>query len=359
MRRPAALLLLALAAAAPAAAEDARIGDDLFQSGEAVSAGASGIDDVFAAGDSVDLTAAAGGSVHLAGRNITVSAPVAGNLYSFGGSVTVAAPVTGDAALAAYDVTLKAPLTGDLRAAGRNVTLDAPVGGSALIAGDRVTIDAAVAGDATITARSLTFGPEGRVDGHLTVRGGDEAIPSSAVAPERVDREPAIVREPAPRWGEIVAGYAIATLISAILVALMALIAPRCTERVREIVSERPGRSLWIGFLAQATLIGAVVLAILSLIGIPVAPLILIAAVVLSFIGYLIGVWTVGRAAWRRFDSLPPDGFGERLATALLGAIIVGLVTLVPFAGWLVGPLLTLAGLGGLTIATLRPEFRT
>ena len=376
MRRTmiAGLLLLAV----PAQAQDGdglfRFGGDVFAAGGALTIDAPDTDDVFAAGQRVDLTVPIAGSAHLAARRVAADAEVAGNLYAVGADVTVTAPVAGDATLAGYDVAVDAAVTGDLRAAGRHVRVAAPVAGSALLAGDTVALDAAVTGDASIDADALDFGPGARVDGRLLLYGdaaADLIVPDGVAAADRVERHP---EEPRPSFGSgpssgplpsgargwlgIATGFVVGVLILAVLAFLAAIVAPAGMERLGDRIADRPFRTLGIGFLTLAALIGATVLAIMSIIGVLAAPAIMLATVLLCFVGYLVAVYLVGRAVLVWTGQLPPDTTPERALAALTGAAVVSVVALVPFLGWPLILLLTLAGLGALSVAWFRPEFR-
>ena len=117
-------------------------------------------------------------------------------------------------------------------------------------------------------------------------------------------------------------------------------------------------RTVWIGFLTLSALLGACVVAHpdhrrgAGGAGHPAGD-----DGRSCFLGYLFAVYVVGRAVWARLDRLPPDTVGERAVAALIGAAVVSLVGLVPFVGWPLLLLLTLAGLGALAIAAFRPEF--
>ena len=355
--------------ATPALAEDAsqgfRFGNDVFASGAAVTVEAPGTDDVFAAGERVELGVPITGSAHLAGRRVVADGAVGGDLYAFGADVTVSAPVAGDATLAGYDIEVGGAVGGDLRAAGRHLRVSAPVAGSALLTGASVVIDAAIEGDATIAADALRFGPQGRVGGKLVLRGKRAAtreVPPTAAPADRVEREAAAAGGPRPpyrpNWLALGTGFVVGTLVLAVLAALTLLIAPAGVERLGRLAAARPFRTFWIGFLALSVLVGASVLAVLSIIGILAVPALLLATALLTLLGYLVGVCFVGRAAWGWAGQLPPDSFLERVLTALIGAVAVSLVALVPFVGWILLPILALTGLGALTVALLRPEFR-
>lgn len=100
-------------------------------------------------------------------------------------------------------------------------------------------------------------------------------------------------------------------------------------------------------------------LLIATLIGIFVAPAVVVLAVVLALLGYLIAVYLVGRTLWGWFGALPPDTIGERGIAALIGAAAVGPVLLIPYLGRLLILALTLTGIGALTVAIFRPALRS
>jgi hypothetical protein len=368
------LLLGLLLLAAPALAQDSdeevfRFGGDAFAAGGTVILDEAGFDDVFAAGERVEIAAAIGGSAHLAARRTVSGGEVGGDLYAMGADVTVSAPVAGDASLAGYDVSVGAAIGGDLRAAGRQVRLTAPVAGSALIAGDTVSIDATITGDAAIEADTLDFGPDARIDGRLLLYGRDAAaieVPPGVAPADRIERHPDRERPDAPGplpdstpgWLAIGAGFVGGAVVLAILVFLAALIAPFGMERLGARIADRPFRTFWIGFLTLAVMIGATVLAIMTIVGILAAPAIMLAIVLGCFAGYLVAVYLLGRAIWIWSGQLAPDTIGERALVAVIGAVAVSLLALVPFLGWLALLVLTLTGLGAISIALFRPEFR-
>jgi hypothetical protein len=362
------LVLAVLLATAPALAraEPLRFGDDAFYSGGSVTVDAADTDDVFAAAERIEVTVPVGGSAHLGARRIAVDAAVGEDLYAAAADLTVASPVGGDAVLAGYDVDVNDAVGHDLRAFGRTVRVSGPVTGSALIAGASVALDASIGGDAAISADSIQFGPDAKVGGLLTLSGSDAetlVVPESVAPPERIERHhepvPPPLEGPGRSWFAVAMAFAIGVVILAALATLVAALAPHHLERLRDLTAERPFRTFWIGFLTLAVLIGGAVLAVLTVVGVIVAPAILLAAAVFGLLGYLVAVYLVGRAVWDWTGQLPPDSVPERGMAALLGAAAVSLVAVVPLFGWLFLLLLTVVGLGALCVGVLRPEFRS
>ena len=367
------LLLGLIALAGPALAQDESFlfGGDVYASGGTVTVDRSDLDSVFAAGERIDVTVPIAGSAHLAGRRVTTEAEIGGNVLALGADVTLGGPVAGDVSAAGYDVAIDGPVGGNLRAMAQTLRVAGPVAGSALLSAGSLTLDAPVTGDAAIDAGTLAFGPAARIDGALSLYGDEAenlAVPASVAPPERITRHPGERATPAGTFVPAIAGeagwialattFAIGVVILAVLAFVVAAVAPRSTERFAVRILDEPGRSVWIGFLTLSALLGACVVAVLTIIGVLAVPVIMLVTMVLCFLGYLVAVYVVGSGVWTRIDHLPPDTISERALAALIGALVVSLIGLLPFVGWPLLLLLTLAGLGAISIGLFRPEFR-
>ncbi|WP_343081085.1 hypothetical protein [Ostreiculturibacter nitratireducens] len=364
------LTILATFLASAALAQDeamTRIGDDEFMAGSTVVHDGTGVDDLFMAGESVTSAAPIDGTAHLAGRKVTLAAR-AGEVYAAGMEVTVTGQVIGDASLAGYDVQVEGAVGGDLRASGANVTLAAPVAGYASLAGDEIRIDSAIAGEAHIAGRNVIFGPRARVDGKLTLYEkavGQIEVPETVVPAERITRVK--VEEWGPEgmpealrpfsWWQYTLNFLGGVIFIAILAALIAALLPGPLAGLRRQVLAAPLRSVWFGFLALSTLSGAAILLAMTLIGLLITPAAIIAALLAGFVGYVIGAYALGVGLMLGIGRGEPQTFGARALAAAAGALVAGVIGLIPFLGWLFVLAVTLAGVGALTLRQLRPAF--
>jgi len=359
------LLALGLAAglAASASAQD---DEDRFSfAGDRYIAGAAptSTDDVegdlFAAGERVGVAGPVGGAAHLAGRRISLTAPIGGALYGAGMDLTVAAPVSGAATLAGLDVLVSADIGGNLRAAARHVTVDGDVGGSLLAVGQQVDLRGAVAGDADVTADELTFGEGARIEGTLTLRGISESeaeVPEGVAAdirfldlPEGVDFDEMPVVE-LPGLGEIVLAAVAAFVFGVLVVAALGLatasLAPVRTEDGVERSFEGPGTTFLAGGVTLVLVLGTALLLALTGIGALALPLFALAVFLLGLAGYVMGAYAIGARILQGDSAGPPERFARRAQAALIGALVAGLLTLVPFLGWIFLLAITLYGVG-------------
>lgn len=361
-------LCLLLCAALPSAAQEADamldIGGDAFRAGRTVTVRSLEVDDLFAAGATVRAATDVAGNAHLAGRKVRVEADVAGDLYAAGMEVTSEGAVAGDATLFGYDVTA-GDVGGDLRASGGEVTVSGDVGGYALLAGDEVRIEGAIAGDAQVAAGRLDFGSGASIGGTLTLyedEAGRIEVPegiASAVVRRQVEEWDAEMQDVVPTRRSLFARFLIGVLMVTALAALVAAVLPETLARLRFTVLGTPLRSVWIGALTLSVLVGGAILSALTLIGLLAAPAFVLAAVVLGFVGYVVGVYAFGVAIVRRIGRGVPDDFGDRAVAAAAGALAAGVIALLPVLGWLFVLALALAGAGAVAIALVRPRFFT
>ena len=82
----------------------------------------------------------------------------------------------------------------------------------------------------------------------------------------------------------------------------------------------------------------------------------------LIFAGYVAGSYVLGVGLWQAAGRPLPDDIGHKAGLAMLGALVAGLVALVPMLGWLAWFALVFLGLGALAspvfarVGALAPE---
>jgi hypothetical protein len=349
-------------------AETFRIGQDAFIAGPTVVHSDEGADDLFMAGETVRVEAPIAGSAHLAGRRVEIGQTIGGDLYAAGMDVVLRGAVSGDATVTGYSVEIRDAVGEDLRASGANLTIAGPVAGTALLAGDIARIENVIGGDVHISARQVEFGPEARIDGTLTlVSDAPEAIevPAQVIPEDRITRREmeGWQRELRPvagiGWWEVIGRALTGVLVTAVLVALIAAVLPGPLAEMRRRLLTAPLRSLWFGFLGLSTMTGAAVLLAMTLIGMVLSPAVLLLAVLFGVAGYFIAVYAFGVGLLMAAGRAEPDSLADRALAGALGAVVAGLIGLVPLLGWLFVFALALAGAGGLIMRLFRPAFFT
>ncbi len=340
-------------------------GGDYFSAGSTVVFDSDGVDDLFMAGETVRGEQAISGSAHLAGRKVTMAGAVGSDAYLAGVDVSLDGPVAGDATLAGYNVSV-GKVGGDLRISGADLVITGPVSGYALIAGDEVWFEAVVGGDVSLAARELDFGEGARIDGKLTVYeedSGELEIPAGVVPEERIERRDISEWWEATgdmrvwNWRRAVGRFLIGIIIVAAIAALIAAIVPQRLAELRRGILDHPFRNFWFGFLAQSILIGSSILLMMTVIGLLVAPAAVLITLICAFAGYVVAVYAFGVGLMQMFGRPEPYSIGTRALAAGVGALVVGVIALIPLLGWLFVLALALAGVGSIAIWLLRPSF--
>lgn len=236
--------------------------------------------------------------------------------------------------------------------AGESVQGVVSVGGS-------VTVVGHVTGDAVSVGGSVVVEPTGIVDGDAVAVGGALQIqPGGQVNGEQVsvgipffggDDDPDDEGSSAPLWllPGLAGAFTMLSILGALLraaviivAALLALLlAPRRVETVRRYLVDNPGFSFGGGLVACLLGVLLVILLAITLVGIPLALLVIVALFVCSVLGMAsLFIWLGERFPFTRGKS--------QVLALLLGAFIIALLGTIPYVGWAFHLLVSLAAIG-------------
>lgn len=262
---------------------------------------------------------------------------VADEVSTAWGDVVVRGRVTGDVHSGFGDVTAEGPVGGDVEAGFGDVRVGGTVGGDVKAGfGDMFLLDGArVAGEARLGYGSMKEQHPSVGSGVQTVATDDESFSSSSP-------------------GTIVKGVATLGFVAAAL--LLAVVAPRPMRASSRLIETAPGRSLFIGIVSVPVVIAGSVLLALSGVGLLLLPFAWPAYLGILLFGALVAAYSLGRRvvlATGRYRA------GDTLA-AIVGAILVSAISLIPILGGLLLAGLVLIGTGGALsalVARRRPLF--
>lgn len=326
--------------------------------------------------------------VYVAGANATVESTIFGDLYITGGNINITGNINEDLVVAGGKVTITGNVAGDLRVAGGQVAIYGNVGDDLVVAGGQVDIgkSSVIGGTLLSGAGLLTLDGEvgeeirggvgamilnGKVGGDVTLTVEDTLTISDKASIGGNLKYSAVLEKNIPDG--VVAGTIsfnqfekenilkdltyfflvtkLLSLLGALLIALLfVLFAPTFLMKNAQETKENVLKSLGIGALAFLTAIIAPVLLMITIIGIPIA-VILLAAFVAAF--YLAKVyaaaWLVGYFVNFKKKISPMKFFGY-MALALLAYYVIGMI---PFIGWLANMVLFLIGLGAVIMGEM------
>lgn len=362
--------ILPLFLAVPLLAAEFRTGDSLtlsepvpgglYMAGGRVEVRAPVAGDLTAAGGSLRVQDRIGGDLQLAGGTVNLDGAVGDDLRVFGGQLILAGTVGGDAIMSGMDLTLNGQIGGDLVAGGGIVLVNATVGGRAKIAGgevdlngpvtgalevqgENVRIKGRIGGDAIISARTLEIDPGASFAGK--VRYWSENEPDFGQA--RAERDETL--RPTEDGFATEAGEGAGASDFAVGLGFLFWTVAAGALTIGALLFFLPGFAAWgaerlparfsslVGSGAIYLLISPVGIFLLfvSLIGIPLA-LLWLTVFLLSMLfakivaAPVLAAWLLGRSG-RQAAGWPL--FGASVAVLIL----MGLVGMIPFVGFLVG----------------------
>lgn len=322
--------------------------------------------DRLAAGMDVSVSDSVAGDLMAAGGAVSVSGAVAGDLLAAGGSVSSSGPVEGSVRAAGGQLTLSGPVGRNVTAAGGSIRLAGAVGGNAYLSGGEIVIEGQVDGhlrgsaglvrilgrvdgSVDITAERVVVGPEARIGGGLTHRSPE---PAEVASGARIDG--AVTHRPVEGDDALAAWFLRLLKVGAFLLTGVVLVAlfPGAFGRLRDTLVGRPWPSLGLGLAALILVPVALVLAGLTVLGIP---LMLIGGGLFAAAMYVaravVAVWLGERMLGDR------PGRGARVVAFLAGGALLLLAGLLPWVGWAVTLVATLAGFGA-AVELLTRRFR-
>jgi len=150
-------------------------------------------------------------------------------------------------------------------------------------------------------------------------------------------------------WGEVIESTNNMVLIAALV--------PQQLAAMRRRILDAPFRTLWLGFLTQSAVIGSAVLFAMTLVGVFLSPAALLVAAIGGFAGYVVGVYAFGVGLLLAWGWDEPASIGRRALAAGFGALVAGVIGLIPVLGWIFLLAVSLAGVGAITTWIFRPRF--
>ena len=321
------------------------------------------------------------------GDNITISGTINGDAYLAGSIITIDGEINGDLIAGGGVVTIKGRVSDDVRAGGGMVTIDGKVGKNVTAFGGTVTFgsDADIDGNAVVGGG--TFAHLGNIDGKALIYSSDTTLggrvgKDTVVTAEKIsvlktalldsnlsyisDKE-ASVSAQARIVGMVertTAGKALTQVgsrarrglsgvrfgvnllsyLSMLLLGLIILkVAPRQATAVAKLIGEQPWQSLGFGFLGLILIPIAVVVLMISVIGVPLAAVltgvyILMISASSLFTGLFVGQKVFG------LTNLKENNY----AMLAIGLLLLQLVLAIPTVGGLARFLSVLAATGAI-----------
>lgn len=320
-------------------------------------------------------------TVFAAGRVIDIAGTVNGDVFCGAQDMTISGTVNGDVLCAAQDVHILGTVNGSVRVVAQNVTVSGTISRTLSVASQDVTVESSgkVNGDATIGAQDTTVnGIIGRdllaTSGLITINGGigrdvrarvdhlmlgSDADISGNVAytsARGLDRErgakvagtvvqatPAGHQQTSHYYGALVRGSALFALylfVSLLIVAMvLALLFPALFQTATDSAVREPLKTVVVGLVAGIIVPAIIVVLIITVVGLPLAILLLLAWLAVLILSGPFAAYFLGRLLLIETTANP-------LLYMLLGAVILLVLYFIPFVGLVTTVLTAWFGIG-------------
>lgn len=267
------------------------------------------------------------------------------------GDIRVDGVVEGDVKAGMGDVVVNGEVEDDIHAGRGDVEVYGPVGGGIEAGFGDVYVDAPVEGDVDVGQGEVHLGSEAQVGGDIAWGSGQIRQHPSAVVEGNMMTGRGHDMDPEPDWFGLpnVVGWVFGTAAFVACSVLLAVLAPGLLLAAAWRAEESPGWSLALGIgSVPAVVVFAVVLAV-SIIGIPLLLLLAPAYLAFVFFGALVAANFVGR----RVVFATGHYRGGNAVAAMIGALILAVVYLIPVLGGLLLYGLALFGTGAAILALI------
>ncbi|MDI3338067.1 hypothetical protein QKW60_16790 [Defluviimonas aestuarii] len=362
-------VLAALASPAGAGPEIDSHGGDLFIGGSGTARSLDAARDVFAGGASLTIDGEVAEDLHVSGFDVDVDARTHGDLYAAGGAVKIRAATGGDLSAAGFSLrtTPDAETGGNARMAGGTLTIEGPVRGALIATGGEIIMDAPVTGDVRLTGHTISFGDAAKIGGTLIYSAPSEIIiPPDVIDADRVTYRPLermkMFDEAREAWKgreyptlsgfmSLFAGFLLMLAFFVGLGAICLAFLPRQVAHLKLIADDRPGTTLLTGVVGLAILFGMVPVSAMTVIGLPLVPIVILTIIALWVLGYVLGTYAVAmRLAGAFGPGDAPERIGE-LGLLALTLTVAAVLNFIPVLGWVLNFGLVLFGIGAMASA--------
>jgi cytoskeletal protein CcmA (bactofilin family) len=319
----------------------------------------------YALGSSLSLSGPVEGDVVAAAGTVSVNAPVAHDVLVLGGTVGVNASVTEDVRIVAGDVTIKesvggsvfvlggrlsvlstATIAGDILVVAGDVLIEGTVNGQVLGVAERIRVDGAVAGIDVDTV-ALTLGDRAVISGDVLYTSAEEMVraPGAEVS-GTVVRSDAVTESTDLSYRSA----ALAFLVSLFASLSLYLVARRPLALYARQATDNIAREAFIGFALLVTVPVAVVVLMVSVLGlflglIGLAVFLMTVILALPLMNIITGV-LIGRTFQNTHE--------VNILLITLGALTVQVMLFVPIIGPILLFILFLATFGGVATGLYR-----
>lgn len=340
-------------------------------------------DDLFIGAESTQIDGNVLGSVFVGTGKYVQSGNIKGDLFVGTGKAVISGNIGGDIFVGSGDVELiKATVGGNIIAGSGTLTIDkdskiggtliaatgnlknsAPIGRNIMAGAGMVTLDSKVGKEVRVGGGQLTLGPSTNIAGDLTYALGDENTTISQdsnakiggkttryTPPAKAKEDMAKARADMGRFAKVGhSGFLVVSFLGSLLLGFLLLkLFPKTSLGLSSQIKDNLIHSLGIGFLIVVFAAPVLLVLALTVIGLPLAGILLLTFCMALHLAKLAASYALGRfiAAQFNWSKMGP------YAVSFIGLVVFYLLRSVPAFGWVISFLFTWAGLGAIWLYT-------
>ncbi|MDD2753864.1 MAG: hypothetical protein PHT44_04630 [Candidatus Portnoybacteria bacterium] len=323
----------------------------------------------FRQGDNVNFSETIRDNVYAAGGTVTIAGTIDGDLYVGGGTITIMGTVTKDVIVGGGTVIITGRVGDDLRVGGGNITIGGSVGGellagggsvsvlpgamigkSAFIGGGNTNMAGSVSGNLKIGGDSIILGPEARVAGNFDYYSSKEATINSSA---KINGATSFHKQAVKAMSRVNKFPFFAFLTIWWLLGIVGMTIFACilfyawrgdSDNIISTAFAKPGRELLRGFILFFIIPIAAIALMITMLGLPIGfTLIFLYAALLMAGAVVSGLLAAGLLAKFIFNKKETD---INWWMIFLAVVLLSIVKLIPFIGWILSGLIYLVAIG-------------
>ena len=299
--------------------------------------------DVYCAGETIEITGSVSGSVLCAGKSVHVAGTVGRDIRVAGQNVTIDSKTEGAVSMFAQTATISqtATVAGEGKGGAQKIRIEGTGGEKVRVGGEEGGSGAVVGGNADIGAGHIIINDKGKVTGNLNYQADKELqLPQDKVG-GKISYNPVPESEGKTEAAGAAMGFVMMAVMLLGSALLIAAIMPRFLQRSVEITQKGFGFVLVAGLITLFSIPFFIFFLAISIVGIPVAIILLLAwCVVMLLSGAFFAYW-VGSLLLKKSNNI--------LVRMGVGALVTLVLCLIPFVGVLVVLAALIIGSGMIT----------
>lgn len=328
--------------------EGETINDDLYVAGSTIQINGTVNGDLIAAGNSITVDGNVTGSTFLAGSDVGISGRIGNSARVASGNLSVHGDIGRDliAGAGTVDVQRNSNIRRDFVGGSSDARMDGQIGRNVIGSMEKLQINGTVNGTVKVDVSNLTVGSGARIGGDLRYKSANEAqIANGADIEGDVDMT-RVEKRRGRRPAVLYIGAALFSLLwlLALGVALF-LLFPRFGNDFNRTLESKPWVSLGWGFLILILTPFAFLILLITVIGVPIAFVLLFLYIVAIYVTKIYVGYFVGSRIFAALGKVT-----HWFWPLFVGLLVVVILSAIPFIGWLSRLAIVLFGLGALIL---------